>query len=70
MDIKDNLNDYEKLIDALGREIASLYELCGAIKEIVQQAKEHSKTYKQFGTFFYMFYRLAIMKSITVLAGS
>jgi hypothetical protein len=57
-DSLENLNDYEKLIDELGREIASLYEICGAIKELMQQTDENSETYKQFGTFFYMFYRL------------
>lgn len=55
-DFADKLNDYEKLVDALGREIASLYEKCGALREIIQQSSEHAETYKQFGTFFYMFY--------------
>lgn len=51
------LNDYEKQINSLGSEIASLYEICGALKEIIRQTKYNPEVYKQFGTFFYMFYR-------------
>ncbi|MBX9922485.1 MAG: hypothetical protein K2Y01_00100 [Rhabdochlamydiaceae bacterium] len=51
------LTDYEKLIDSLGREIAVLYEICGGLRELVDQTKSYPEQYEKFKTFFYITYR-------------
>ena len=52
----NKLSSYEKIIDALAQEIARLYEVCGALDEIVKQTNDHPEIYKRFGRFFYTSY--------------
>jgi hypothetical protein len=64
-DALGELNDYEKNIDAFGREIALLYEICGALREMYQQVVSTLKSTNGLAHFFICFIAIVIMRFTT-----